>query len=150
MDTEKTLDLEGIAADAENAGKIADAYEEMGEPGGLFSYRLKKPLDWAGHRIEELHFDLDKITGSVIVKAEEAYFRDTGRTAPSTAFNDGLQAYAAALACTDRDEKGKPFISVGTIEALAAVDFRTVISRFNRFFVHIESEAMESMEPAKV
>lgn len=149
MDTEKTLDLEGIAEDAENAGKIADAYKEMGEPGGLFSYRLKKPLDWAEHRIEELHFDLDKITGSIIVKAEEAYFRDTGRSTPSTAFNDGMQAYAAALVCTDRDEKGNPFVSVGTIEALAAVDFRMVISRFNHFFVHIESEAMKSIKPVK-
>lgn len=149
MDTEKTLDMEGIRQDAEEAARIAETYEDAGDPGGLFTYRLKKPLDWRGRRIEELHFDLDRISGSVIVRAEEAYFHDKGRTAPSTAFNDGLQAYMAALACTDRDEKGKPFVSVETIEAMGAVDFRTVISRFNRFFVHIESEALESMKPAR-
>ena len=149
MDTEKTLDLEGIAADAAEAERISDLYEQTGDPGGEFTYELKRPLDWKGRKIETLRFDLDRINGSVIVRAQEAYFKNTGRTVPSTAFNDGMQAYVAALVCTDRDEKGGAFVSVETIEALAAVDFRAVISRFNRFFVRIESEAMESMTSAR-
>lgn len=146
---EKKLDLEGIASDAAEAERIAGEYEKEGTAlSGQFEYRLKKPVNWKGRRIETLHFDYDRITGRIINKAENAYFRDTGRQVIQTAFNDGFQTFVAALVCTDRDEKGNPFVSVETIEAMAAVDFRTLMEKFNRFFVSIETEVMQSGKSA--
>lgn len=146
---EKKLDLEGIAEDAAEAERIAGEYEKEREAlVGQFEYRLKKPVNWKGHMIESLHFDYDRITGGVINKAENAYFRDTGRQVIQTAFNDGFQTFVAALVCTDRDGKGNPFVTVETIEALSAVDFRMLIQKFNRFFVSIETEAMQSGKTA--
>lgn len=146
---EKKLDLEGIAQDAAEAERIAGEYEKDGEAlFGPFEFRLEKPIDWMGRRIETLHFDYDRITGAVINKAENAFYRETRRQVIQTAFNDGLHTYVAALVCTDLDGNGKPFVTAGTIEALAAVDFRMLMEKFNRFFVSIETGVMQSGKPA--
>lgn len=148
MDEKKTLDLDGIEKDAADAETRAKAYGPDHAPSGPFEFKLQKPIVWRGqgieHHIDTLHFDYDKITGGVIAKAENAYFQNTGRQVIQTAFNNGFHAYIAALACTDRDELGRPFVSVETIEALGAADFRALMEKFNRFFVAVETAAMRS------
>ena len=101
---------------------------ETKENAAVETVRLKKPLDYNGHTYEELHFDLENLTGKDSMEVEaELIQRKKGAVIVGALNNDYLMGIAAK-AC-------KEPIGSDAFMALSLKDFNRVKDAVRNFLL---------------
>ena len=93
---------------------------------------LTKPFEWEGKTYNELHFDLEGLTGADIVAVDNEV-RALGRLTSVREFDADFQCRLAARACSEKN------IGEDALKKLPANVFNKLLNRVRRFLLDTES-----------
>lgn len=136
MAEEKTLDLNGVAEDAAEAEK-AEEKAKREEAIGSYTHEFKKPFQWKERTFDRLTFDWTALSGRDHLEVENEMLLK-GRTLVTPAFTGDFLAGIAALACTERDEKGKRVIDTQAVSKMPIAAFQAITRKARNFLLRAE------------
>jgi hypothetical protein len=135
---EKTLNLEDIQENLEQAEQEAEKAKEGAGDGETYTHAFQKPFTLGGKTVEKLVFDFGALTGKdhndSCKKALEH-----GWTVVVREFTPPYLTAMAALACTERDEKGRGVLRYEDLERMSMNDLAKIQNAARRFLTKSES-----------
>ena len=136
MVEEKHLDMSGVAEDAKAAEQVAEEARQEPEVGS-YTHTFHKQFQWKGRTFDSLTFDWTTLSGRDHLQIENEILMK-GRTLVSPAFTGDFLTGMAALACTERDEKGRRVIDTQAVMEMTMVDFQAITRRARSFLLRAE------------
>ena len=136
MAEEKVLDMEGVARDAAEAGRVAEEARQEPET-GRYTHTFKSPFQWKDRAFERLTFDWTTLKGRDHLEIEREMVMK-GRTLVSPAFSGDFLAGMAARACTERDKAGKRVIDGRAVAEMDMADFQAITRKARGFLLRAE------------
>lgn len=124
-----------LAAVAEEFGSemsaVVEAEENPDVSAAPYTIRLRRPVQYDGQEITELHFDFDKLTGQDSREVQ----RDLNRKGISVLVQTVTEEFMrpmAARACTDELPDGRK-IGADIFDLMAVGDVNKIIAKLRRF-----------------
>lgn len=131
----KKTENDELAAAAEELGSEASALIEAeinpNAASALYTVKLRRPVQYDGQEIKELHFDFDLLTG----KDSREVQRELNRKGISVLVQSVSEEFMrpmAARACTDELNDGRK-MGADIFDLMTVGDVNRVLSRLRRF-----------------